>query len=119
MWVSFFIQPTAQVAGMGDPAPLKSTSPDFSVALVLIFLAERDNVYKRAASTLHEAPSGPSEIASMLDTDLLKLTMHCAIWEHFQNVSVVYEIHNRTRDKMFSRMAFKSLQAQVKGRYYV
>jgi nicotinic acid phosphoribosyltransferase len=61
----------------------------------------------------------PSEVmagvVSMLDTDLVKLTMHCAILRYFPMVEVVYVLTNRTSDKKFSREAFESLQVQIKS----
>jgi nicotinate phosphoribosyltransferase len=52
------------------------------------------------------------EVVSILDTDLLKLTMHCAIVRYFPDVEAVYALDNRTPNKKFSREAFVSLQNQ-------
>ncbi|KAF1913864.1 Quinolinate phosphoribosyl transferase [Ampelomyces quisqualis] len=55
----------------------------------------------------------PEGVASLLDTDLYKLTMQCCILKFFPDVSVTYGFTNRTPDKKLNRAAFNWLQAQV------
>ena len=64
-------------------------------------------------TTLGNPPEAILGVVSMLDTDLLKLTMHCAILRYFPDVEVVYALDNRTPNKKFSREAFESLQTQI------
>ncbi|KAF4592087.1 polyketide synthase [Ophiocordyceps camponoti-floridani] len=52
-------------------------------------------------------------IESILDTDLYKLTMQCAVFRFFKDVPVTYAFTNRTPDKKFSRAAFEWLDEQV------
>lgn len=58
-----------------------------------------------------EHPS--AAISSLLDTDLYKLTMQCAILRHFCQVPVVYKFTNRTPHMRLNRRAFHWLQGQV------
>ena len=59
-------------------------------------------------------PSGtPEGVFSLLDTDLYKLTMHCAVLKFFASVEVEYAFTNRTPDMRLSRKAFDWLQVQV------
>ncbi|KAI9799907.1 MAG: nicotinate phosphoribosyltransferase [Piccolia ochrophora] len=55
----------------------------------------------------------PEGIFSLLDTDLYKLTMQCAVLKYFPDVYVTYGFTNRTPDKKLSRRAFKWLEAQI------
>ena len=69
-----------------------------------------------SSQTKIASPSeGLGEVVSILDTDLLKLTMHCAILRYFPEVRVSYALDNRTPNKRFSRAAFAWLEAQIKG----
>ncbi|PFH59729.1 hypothetical protein XA68_11939 [Ophiocordyceps unilateralis] len=53
-------------------------------------------------------------VASLLDTDLYKLTMQCAVFRFYKDVPVTYAFTNRTPEKRLSRAAFKWLDGQVK-----
>lgn len=55
----------------------------------------------------------PEGISSLLDTDLYKLTMQCAILKYFPNVHVKYKFTNRTVDMHLNRGAYKWLQKQI------
>lgn len=55
----------------------------------------------------------PEGVISFLDTDLYKLTMQCAVFKYFRDLSVTYAYTNRTPDKKLSRKAFEWLQAQI------
>lgn len=57
--------------------------------------------------------SNPEGITSLLDTDVYKLTMQCAILKHFPDVQVNYTLKNRTPQKKLSRAAFGWLEAQI------
>ncbi|PVH70550.1 nicotinate phosphoribosyltransferase [Cadophora sp. DSE1049] len=61
----------------------------------------------------------PTGMVSILDTDLVKLTMHCAILKYFPVVEAVYSLKNRTSEKKFSRQAFESLQTQIEKLQYL
>lgn len=52
-------------------------------------------------------------IASILDTDLYKLTMQCAILRHFPHIPVAYKFTNRTSHMRLNRHAFHWLQEQI------
>ncbi|KAI9882452.1 MAG: Protein required for ethanol metabolism [Watsoniomyces obsoletus] len=54
----------------------------------------------------------PEGISSLLDTDLYKLTMQCAILKYFWDVDVTYSFTNRTPHMKLSRAAFTWLEAQ-------
>ncbi|EER23077.1 nicotinate phosphoribosyltransferase family protein [Coccidioides posadasii C735 delta SOWgp] len=58
----------------------------------------------------HPPPEG---IFSLLDTDLYKLTMQCAILKYFPDSEVTYAYTNRTKDMKFTREAFRWLKAQI------
>ena len=55
----------------------------------------------------------PDGIFSLLDTDLYKLTMQCAILKYFPDVEVTYDFTNRTSDMKLNRAAFHWLQFQI------
>ncbi|KAI9755516.1 MAG: hypothetical protein M4579_004242 [Chaenotheca gracillima] len=55
----------------------------------------------------------PEGILSLLDTDLYKLTMQCAVLKYFPQEEVSYSFTNRTPQMKFSRVAFKWLQDQI------
>ena len=52
-------------------------------------------------------------IFSMLDTDLYKLTMQCAVLKYFPDVQVAYKFTNRTPHMQLTRRAYNWLQEQV------
>ncbi|KAI2626378.1 nicotinate phosphoribosyltransferase [Xylaria nigripes] len=55
----------------------------------------------------------PEGVLSFLDTDLYKLTMQNAIFQHYPDIYVTYAFTNRTPEKKFSRKAFKWLCEQI------
>lgn len=55
----------------------------------------------------------PEGVISFLDTDLYKLTMQCAVFKYFKDVSVSYAFTNRTPEKKLSREAYRWLQEQI------
>ncbi|KAL8947174.1 MAG: hypothetical protein Q9222_006512 [Ikaeria aurantiellina] len=55
----------------------------------------------------------PDGIFSILDTDLYKLTMQCAILKYLPDVHVTYAFTNRTPDMRLNRSAFHWLQEQI------
>jgi nicotinate phosphoribosyltransferase len=57
--------------------------------------------------------STPEGVFSLLDTDLYKLTMQCAVLKFFPSVEVEYAFTNRTPQKRLNQAAFKWLQEQV------
>ena len=61
-------------------------------------------------SRLGELPEG---IFSLLDTDLYKLTMQCAILKYLPDIQVTYAFTNRTADMRLSRAAYHWLEAQI------
>ncbi|KAJ5225049.1 Nicotinate phosphoribosyltransferase [Penicillium chermesinum] len=61
-----------------------------------------------------EAPL-PEGIFSLLDTDLYKLTMQCAIYKYFSDVHVTYSFTNRTPDMKLQRGAYKWLLKQIEA----
>lgn len=63
-------------------------------------------------ATVNGEPT-PDGVFSLLDTDLYKLTMQCAVLKYFPNVSVSYKFTNRTPHMELTRAAFVWLQAQV------
>ena len=64
------------------------------------------------ASTVDGEPS-PEGISSLLDTDLYKLTMQCAVLKHFPKITVAYSFTNRTPHMKLSRGAYNWLQKQI------
>ncbi|RAL08632.1 nicotinate phosphoribosyltransferase [Aspergillus homomorphus CBS 101889] len=59
------------------------------------------------------SPPQPEGISSLLDTDLYKLTMQCAILKYFPDTHVTYGFTNRTADMQLTRGAHKWLLAQM------
>ncbi|KAF7525334.1 hypothetical protein G7054_g11125 [Neopestalotiopsis clavispora] len=55
----------------------------------------------------------PHGIFSLLDTDLYKLTMQCAILKFYPGVNVSYTFINRALEQKFSRKAFHWFREQV------
>ncbi|KAL8732101.1 MAG: hypothetical protein Q9181_004079 [Wetmoreana brouardii] len=55
----------------------------------------------------------PDGIFSILDTDLYKLTMQCAILKYLPDVHVTYAFTNRTPHMRLSRAAYQWLQEQI------
>ncbi|KAK2747371.1 nicotinate phosphoribosyltransferase [Onygenales sp. PD_40] len=70
-------------------------------------------------------PPVPEGVFSLLDTDLYKLTMQCAVLKYFPDASkpvlrvspvaphVTYSFTNRTRDMKFTRQAYRWLKAEI------
>lgn len=56
----------------------------------------------------------PEGIFSLLDTDLYKLTMQCAILKHFPKVKVAYALTNRTPHMKLTRAAYEWLKEQIR-----
>ncbi|KAM0717157.1 hypothetical protein Q7P37_007009 [Cladosporium fusiforme] len=63
-------------------------------------------------TTVNGQPS-PEGVISLLDTDLYKLTMQCAVLKYFPDISVSYKFTNRTPHMKLNRAAFNWLQTQV------
>ncbi|KAF2486705.1 Quinolinate phosphoribosyl transferase [Neohortaea acidophila] len=63
-------------------------------------------------ATTDDAPS-PEGIFSLLDTDLYKLTMQCAILKFFPDVHVAFAFTNRTPHMKLTRAAYRWLQEQI------
>ncbi|PYH99868.1 nicotinate phosphoribosyltransferase [Aspergillus ellipticus CBS 707.79] len=59
------------------------------------------------------SPALPEGISSLLDTDLYKLTMQCAILKYFPDVYVTYGFTNRTPQMKLTRGAYKWLLEQM------
>lgn len=55
----------------------------------------------------------PDGISSLLDTDLYKLTMQCAVLKYFPDVDVTYKFTNRTSDMHLTRAAYHWLEKQI------
>ncbi|KAJ5273846.1 Nicotinate phosphoribosyltransferase-related protein [Penicillium angulare] len=60
-----------------------------------------------------EFTSTPEGVSSLLDTDLYKLTMQCAILKYFPDVYVTYGFTNRTPQMKLRRGAVKWLSQQL------
>ncbi|KAJ5895595.1 Nicotinate phosphoribosyltransferase [Penicillium taxi] len=59
------------------------------------------------------SPQLPEGISSLLDTDLYKLTMQCAILKYYPDVYVTYGFTNRTPNMKLRRAAYKWLLQQM------
>ncbi|KAI5803936.1 Quinolinate phosphoribosyl transferase [Geopyxis carbonaria] len=59
------------------------------------------------------ANPSPEGITSLLDTDLYKLTMQCAIMRSYPEVDCTYAFTNRTPDLKLTRRGFEWLETQV------
>ena len=55
----------------------------------------------------------PEGVWSILDTDLYKLTMQCAVHKYFPDTHVTYHFTNRTSDMKFTREAYDWLAKQI------
>ncbi|MCJ1312736.1 nicotinate phosphoribosyltransferase [Agyrium rufum] len=55
----------------------------------------------------------PEGVVSLLDTDLYKITMGCAIYKYFPDLKVSYAFTNRTPQMRLNREAFRWLEKQV------
>lgn len=55
----------------------------------------------------------PEGVFSLLDTDLYKLTMQCAVLKYFPDAHVRYKFTNRTPHMRFTREAFNWLETQI------
>ena len=62
------------------------------------------------ASSNHDSPEG---VFSLLDTDLYKLTMQCAVLKHFPTIKVAYSFTNRTPHMKLTRAAYDWLHEQI------
>ncbi|KAG5295416.1 nicotinate phosphoribosyltransferase [Histoplasma ohiense] len=58
-------------------------------------------------------PSVPEGVFSLLDTDLYKLTMQCAVLKYFPDAEVTYALTNRTSDMKFTRAAYTWLKNEI------
>lgn len=65
-------------------------------------------------TTINGQPS-PDGVFSLLDTDLYKLTMQCAVLKYFPDISVSYKFTNRTPHMQLTRAAYNWLQTQVEN----
>ena len=63
-------------------------------------------------ATTNSGPT-PEGIFSLLDTDLYKITMQCAVLKYFPDVQVSYKYTNRTLHMKFNRGAYRWLQEQI------
>ncbi|RMZ91050.1 hypothetical protein DV736_g1719, partial [Chaetothyriales sp. CBS 134916] len=59
------------------------------------------------------AASAPEGVLSLLDTDLYKLTMQCAVLKYYSTVDVEYTFTNRTPNLKLNQAAFQWLRKQV------
>ncbi|KAF7594382.1 nicotinate phosphoribosyltransferase [Aspergillus hancockii] len=59
------------------------------------------------------SPQLPEGVSSLLDTDLYKLTMQCAVLKYFPDVNVTYGFTNRTPHMKLTRGAYKWLLKQM------
>ncbi|KAF3933464.1 hypothetical protein ABW19_dt0201061 [Dactylella cylindrospora] len=64
-------------------------------------------------STAQREPALPEGIFSLLDTDLYKLTMQCAVLRHYPRTNVTYHYTNRTPHLKLNRRAFDWLRVQI------
>lgn len=58
-------------------------------------------------------PDHPEGVASLLDTDLYKITMQAAILQHYPDTEVAYRFYNRYTTKSLNTAAFSWLKQQV------
>ena len=65
-------------------------------------------------TSLSQTGEMPDGISSLLDTDLYKLTMQCAVHKYLPDVQVTYAFTNRTSDMRLSRAAYHWIDAQIK-----
>jgi nicotinate phosphoribosyltransferase len=65
------------------------------------------------ANTIDGEPS-PEGVSSLLDTDLYKLTMQCAVLKYFPKINVAYTFTNRTPHMELTCEAFEWLQEQIR-----
>ncbi|KAA6410266.1 MAG: nicotinate phosphoribosyltransferase [Lasallia pustulata] len=65
------------------------------------------------ATNSEGADALPQGIFSLLDTDLYKLTMQCAVLKYFPDVQVTYAFTNRTPDMRLTREAYTWLEEQI------
>ena len=70
-------------------------------------------VYSKKIMAPNSTDANTGSIVSLLDTDLLKLSMQCAVLRYFPHVQVVYALGNRTPEMKLSRAAFEWLRAQI------
>ncbi|RPB01713.1 nicotinate phosphoribosyltransferase [Choiromyces venosus 120613-1] len=61
----------------------------------------------------HHGTEAVEGIASLIDTDLYKLTMQCAVLKSYPDVDVTYAYTNRTPDLKLSREGFEWIETQV------
>ncbi|EPS43918.1 hypothetical protein H072_2180 [Dactylellina haptotyla CBS 200.50] len=65
------------------------------------------------AATSQNTTALPEGICSILDTDLYKLTMQCAVLKHYPETDVTYHYTNRTPHLKLNRKAFDWLNIQI------
>ncbi|KAF3260816.1 nicotinate phosphoribosyltransferase [Orbilia oligospora] len=66
-----------------------------------------------AAATPKQNAALPEGIFSLLDTDLYKLTMQCAVLQHYPDTDVTYHYTNRTPHLKLNRKAFEWIKIQI------